>query len=210
LPSSTPPKRSRLAPEQRRAQILDAARVIFAEQPYGDVSLSDIAREAGVSRSLLNHYFAGKVELLVELMQEYATHGPEALRSDLSVPVEEMVQANAHSWLDFVEDNRAAAMAMLGQGPFAQPDRVQEISEQLREGMVDRIIANHFDGDGEPPESVRLALRAYTGLFAVACHDWLVTGRLTRAQVEALTVTALLATLRDVVPAIETADDRRP
>ena len=37
--------------------------------------------------------------------------------------------------------------------------------------MVDRIAVNHF-GTADVPDTVRLALRAYTGLFAVACHDW--------------------------------------
>ena len=202
MPDSTTPKRSRLSPEARRAQILDAARVVFAQQPYSSVSLSDIAREAGVSRSLLNHYFEGKIELLVELMREYAEHGPEVVQTGLDLPMEEMVTSNASSFLDFVEHNRAAAMALLGQGPFAQPAPLQEILEQLREGMVDRIAFNHF-GTADVPEPVRLALRAYTGLFAVACHDWLVTERLDRAQVQALAVTGLQMALRDIVPALE-------
>lgn len=202
---TTKPKRSRLQPEARRAQILEAARDVFAEQPYSEVSLSDIAREAGVSRSLLNHYFAGKVELLVELAREYAAEGPAMLRADTSLPPAEMVARNADSWLDYVEGNRAASMALLGEGPFSQPHALQELTDQLRDGMVDRIATNHF-GTADVPDGTRMALRAYTGLFAVACHDWLVGGRMTRAQVHTLLVTALGAILRDVAPALDDVD----
>jgi AcrR family transcriptional regulator len=197
-------KRSRLTPEARRRQILDAARVAFAEQPYSEVSLSDVAREAGVSRSLLNHYFEGKIELLVELARDYAVEAPATLRTDLGLPVDEMVEANAWAWLDYVERNRAAAMALLGEGPFAQPDALQDLTEEMREGLVDRIALNHF-GTSDVPETTRLALRAFTGLFAVACRDWLIEGRMSREQAHTLLVTALRATVRELAPALAAA-----
>lgn len=206
MPSSASPKpkRLRLQPEERREQILDAARIAFSEQPYADVSLSDIARRAGVSRSLLNHYFDGKLELLIELMRQYAHEGPEVLRTDLGLPPDEMVVANSDAWLDFVEHNRTAALAYVGDGPMGQPRELRALNEQLREAMVDRIATNHFGGP-DVPHTTRLALRAYTGLFAVACHDWLVTGEMTREQVSALLSSALLAIVRDVIPALEGA-----
>lgn len=195
------PKRSRLQPEERREQILEAARGVFSEQPYSEVSLSDIARVAGVSRSLLNHYFDGKLELLLELMRQYAEEGPAALRTDLDLPVEDMVTANLDSWLDFVEHNRQASLAYVGDGPLGQPPELRALTEELREGMVDRIASNHFEG--EISVAARLALRAFTGLFGVVCYDWLVAGLLNREQVQALLSSALLAIVRDVVPALE-------
>ena len=53
---------------------------------------------------------------------------------------------------------------------------------------------------------MRLALRAYTGLFEVAARDWLVTGRATRAQVKVLLVECLLAIVREAVPRLAAAD----
>jgi len=201
-----PSPRKRLAPQERREQILQAARETFARRPYAEVSMTDIARDAGVSRSLLNHYFDGKLELLVELMRRYAQDGPEAVRTDLDLPVPEMVATNVDSWLTFVEENRPASLAYLGDGPLAQPPQLRALTEELRDGMVRRIATNHFGGPDVSP-SVRLALRAYTGMFEVVCYDWLIAGDMTRAQVRALLSTALLAIVREVVPAIEQPPD---
>jgi Bacterial regulatory proteins, tetR family len=54
---STTQKFSRLAPEQRREQILDAANALYAERAYDEVSIEDISSAAGVTRGLVHHYF---------------------------------------------------------------------------------------------------------------------------------------------------------
>ena len=56
-------KFSRLDPAQRREQILDAANALFAERPYDEVSIADIANAAGVARGLVHHYFRGRREV---------------------------------------------------------------------------------------------------------------------------------------------------
>ncbi|WP_201377504.1 TetR family transcriptional regulator, partial [Mycobacterium intracellulare] len=45
-------KQRRLEPQQRREQLLDTAAAMFAELPYEDVFVEDIAARAGVSRAL--------------------------------------------------------------------------------------------------------------------------------------------------------------
>jgi AcrR family transcriptional regulator len=56
-------ERSRLEPQQRREQLLDAGAALFAEKPYEDVFMDDIAARAGVSRASLYHYFPSKRDL---------------------------------------------------------------------------------------------------------------------------------------------------
>jgi AcrR family transcriptional regulator len=43
-------KPSKLAAKDRKAQILAAARSLFAKEGYAEVTLDDIARKVGVSR----------------------------------------------------------------------------------------------------------------------------------------------------------------
>ena len=62
--------RQRLAPAQRRQQIIDAARVLYSDRPYDDVSTSELAEAAGVARGLINHYFGDKRELFLAVMRE--------------------------------------------------------------------------------------------------------------------------------------------
>ena len=57
---NTPQTYSRLDPEQRREQMLDAANALFAERGYDEVSVEDIASSAGVTRGVVHHYFGGR------------------------------------------------------------------------------------------------------------------------------------------------------
>ncbi|WP_447949580.1 TetR/AcrR family transcriptional regulator [Microbacterium aurum] len=58
----------RLSPTARRAQILDIATAHFAREGVTGASMSAIAREAGVTRALVYHYFSGKNELLAGVL----------------------------------------------------------------------------------------------------------------------------------------------
>ena len=55
--------RRRLEPQHRREQLLDTAAAMFAEKPYEDVYVEDIAARADVSRATLYHHFPSKRDL---------------------------------------------------------------------------------------------------------------------------------------------------
>lgn len=193
--------RTRLNPDLRQEAILEAAGQVFASRPYADVSLADVAREAGVSRSLVSHYFANKRGLFVEVMRRFAAAAPEAVRTDRSLPVDEMVAANVDEWLDFAEGHPQTAIAMAGIGSVGRDPELQALVEEIREQVVDRMLLNHF-GSTDVPRELRIALRAYTGLYEVAVSEWLHAGRMTREEVRILITRSLFAILDDVVPAL--------
>src|SRR3954470_5802861 len=59
----------RLAPDQRRDQLLDIGAHEFASRAYEDVHMADIAERAGISRGLVYRYFATKRELFAAVYQ---------------------------------------------------------------------------------------------------------------------------------------------
>ena len=58
----------RMDPERRREQLLDVAAEYIGQHGV-DVSLDDIAREAGISPPLMRHYFKNRDGLLVALFE---------------------------------------------------------------------------------------------------------------------------------------------
>jgi AcrR family transcriptional regulator len=56
--------------ESKRRQILDAAVECFATTGYHAVSISDLAKHAGMSKGLMYNYFASKEELLKAIFAE--------------------------------------------------------------------------------------------------------------------------------------------
>lgn len=66
--------------QERRAQILDAARQVFAEQGFHAAKMSDIAQAIGVSQGTLYHYFRSKDDLFMALLLPWAERLAEAVR----------------------------------------------------------------------------------------------------------------------------------
>jgi AcrR family transcriptional regulator len=59
-PGTTP--RTRLGPDERRRQLLGIGLRMLVDKPIQDLSLDAVAQEAGISRSLLFHYFPTKTD----------------------------------------------------------------------------------------------------------------------------------------------------
>ncbi|MET0840026.1 MAG: helix-turn-helix domain-containing protein, partial [Marmoricola sp.] len=76
---SAPRRYQRLDPATRREQILDAANELFAERGYDDVTIDDIAKGAGVARGLVHHYFGGRKDVYVALLERLGGVREEAL-----------------------------------------------------------------------------------------------------------------------------------
>ncbi len=58
------------ASAERRDRIVDAATRLFAERPYGQVHMSDVAHAAGVAKPTLYRYFATKEGLFLEVLED--------------------------------------------------------------------------------------------------------------------------------------------
>jgi AcrR family transcriptional regulator len=54
---------------ERRAQLLDAALALFAEQGFERATIKDLSEAAGVAQGLVYHYFASKDELLFAVIE---------------------------------------------------------------------------------------------------------------------------------------------
>jgi AcrR family transcriptional regulator len=77
----------RLAPERRRALLIGAAEETFASRGYTQAGLAEVAALAGVSKTLLYHYFPdGRPELYREVMERLVGQVLEAVRSAVRTP----------------------------------------------------------------------------------------------------------------------------
>lgn len=200
---SVQPRWSRLDPDARRRQILTGARRLFTTRPYAEVSVTEVAREAGVSRALVTHYFGGKRDLFVAVLRDLLRLAATVPRSEPGLPIDETVRRNVHAWLDFMEGNQELLFALAAGSALMRDPDVARLVDEMRDGIVERMLRNHF-GDAEPPPAARVVLRAGTGLTQVAVADWLWARRSTREQAETLIAESLLALVREVLPAVAT------
>ncbi|MEL7538808.1 MAG: TetR/AcrR family transcriptional regulator [Pseudomonadota bacterium] len=97
----------------RRDAILDAARTLFAELEYDEISLNAIAREAGISKPNVYRYFSTREEIYLAIFEEerdrFAEDFAQRLkRSRIKDPIERVsrvwVAASlaSRTWMDLV------------------------------------------------------------------------------------------------------------
>lgn len=68
VPGSAPERARPLARGSRRAQILDAAAILFARHGFHGVSMDDIGTAVGISGPGLYRHFTGKTAVLTEML----------------------------------------------------------------------------------------------------------------------------------------------
>jgi AcrR family transcriptional regulator len=203
--TTSTPRFSRLQADKRRGQILATAREAFMASGLAGVSMAQIADAAGVTRGLLNHYFGTKRELYLAVVADLAAELPAVVRTDLGdLPLDQIVDANARSWLDAVERNRELWIALMGVEAVGHDPEVEAIMAAARDAAVDRMASNQAGG-GPPSEELRLVLRIYLGAAEAGAREWALRGVASREQVHAILVGTLLAMVTTVLPAVPAA-----
>lgn len=74
-----------LLDEKRQEQILNAGYKGFAQNTYGKTSMSMVAEEAGISKSLLFHYFTNKKEFYLHLYEKALMQVEKTLQDEAKV-----------------------------------------------------------------------------------------------------------------------------
>jgi len=183
--------RTRLAPDTRRAEILEAARAAFAGSDYADVSMAAIAREAGVTPGLVNHYLGPKRDLYLTVLREVAERLEQTVRTDVGdLSDAERIELNTRQFLDSVERDREDYALLFGAQSPHDPD-VARILASVRRATVERMAFN-LTGDPVPSDDLRLALRMLLGAAEAGAVEW-ARGDATREQLHRILAAAMTA-----------------
>lgn len=191
---------ARLEPDERRRQILGAARRLFNQRDYSSVSADEIAAEAGVARGLINHYFGTKRELYVEVVREMVRVPPPVPDYVQGTTPEERIARSIDDWLEMVWRNRETWLASIRGAGLGSGEAIGAIFEEAREEAAARMVAVLGLGPVADAEPELIALmRAYGGMAEAATVQWLVHERLDREQVRVLLIETATRLSRDLL-----------
>ena len=129
-------------PEEKRTRFLDAAWEEFGRVKFGDVSINQIIRRAGIPRGSFYQYFAGKEELFDYLVLDVQARFVETFRTLLEQKGGDLFQLPT-AIFDLIVDQVGKPIPIL--------DRCLRLF-QVNPGIdLRRIIAGRLDQD-PPPE----------------------------------------------------------
>jgi AcrR family transcriptional regulator len=188
-----PLERRRLGVDARRGQLVSIGVELFSHAPYDDVWVEDVAARAGVSRSLLYHYFPTKRDFYVEVVRAAAGQVGELTEPDAALPPLERLRASMSAYLEYVEENSTAYRTVHGAGIGSDPE-VRAIVEESHARHVDRLLSELVHGR-RPPELLRLAVRGWLGFVVTTTLQWLDRRRPRREALRDLFVDVFLATV---------------
>jgi len=180
------PSFTRLDVEKRRRLLLAEARALFTSHAYDEVSMAAIAKQAGISKALLYHYFPSKQAFFVATLQEAAQELAERVRPDPAAPPRAQLESALGAWLEWVDANRESyGRLMRAAGAVAE---VRELIDTVREATAALILARLGP---DPAAELRAAVCGWLWFMDGVCLDWVGHGDLERDQIQALLADAL-------------------
>ena len=133
------PVRRRLSADDRRRQLVGIGLSRIIDTPIQDLSLDQVAAEAGISRGLLFHYFPTKTDFYLACI---AAAGRRILRNttpDEGLSGDDQVEATTRLMIEQIERRRDFYLALVHGHGVADP-RVSEVMESVRDGSTDRVV----------------------------------------------------------------------
>ena len=169
---------SRLPREQRRAQVLDAARAVFVESGYYAAGMDDIAERAGVSKPVLYQHFPSKLDLYLALLDA----GLASLLAATDIAVRETadnkqrVQQTMRAYFAFVDDPDSAYRLVFESDLLNEPAVRQRVDAANQE-IATRIALVIAADTGLQPDEAMLLGSGMQGMAQNAARRWLSLGR---------------------------------
>lgn len=178
---------------------------MLGERSIDDISVGEIAEQAGISRGLLFHYFPSKQDFQLEVARHANTDLLERVTPDPELGLPGMLRDSISRYVDYISENRASYYALL-RSPTGLSPELAALVDASRSSIV-RII---LDAAPLPPEErdhprLLLLVRGWIAFTEETALSWLRTEMISRAELVDLLVESLLALAMTTNPALAAA-----
>src|SRR5687767_15589396 len=114
------PVRARMTAAQRREQLIDIARGLFAERGFDGTSIEEIAARAEVSKPVVYEHFGGKEGLYAIVVDRELQLVLDRFTSALSASghPRQLLERAALALLDYIEDHTAGFRVLTRAAPI--------------------------------------------------------------------------------------------
>ncbi len=129
----------KLSAEERRQQIIENARKVFAQRGYFSARTRDIAESCGINEAMLYKHFVSKEEMFHEVMEQIHEEAQRIVGSHFNSDLNGMENIRAivkGMWRDFASDPNMVANLVHSMGLSMESKKHSEMLEK-------RLSAHH-------------------------------------------------------------------
>lgn len=168
----------RLKPQQRREQLLDTAAAMFAEKPYEEVWVEDIATRAGVTRATMYHYFPRKRDLYVAILKRASGRFSARIHPDSQLPLAQQLAAGLQAHIQSLVDHPFEAVA-INRGALSDDPEIQSIiADEL--SVAGRLLTDRLVAQGYLRDATEIAVEGWLAFVRAACVKWIQSQSISR------------------------------
>jgi len=172
--------------KERREQLLDIGRTLFANKGFDGTSVEEIAEKAGVSKPVVYEHFGGKEGLYAVVVDREVRRLLDRITASLDGDHPRvLLEQAAGALLAYVEKETDGFRILVRDSPVASSagtfaSMISDIATQ-----VEHVLAGEFKSRGYDPKYAALYSQALVGMVALTGQWWLDARKPKRDEVAA-------------------------
>jgi AcrR family transcriptional regulator len=179
--------RSRMTGKQRREQLIEVGRKLFADKGFEGTTVEEIAAKAGVSKPVVYEHFGGKEGLYAVVVDREIAALLGGITGALSADLgsRETLERAAGALLDYIESSTDGFRILVRDSPPGQStgsfaSLISDVASQ-----VEHILAAEFKRRRLDPKTAPLYAQMLVGMVALTGQWWLDSRKMKKADVAA-------------------------
>ncbi|WP_051461446.1 TetR/AcrR family transcriptional regulator [Tomitella biformata] len=173
-------RRVRMTGTQRREQLIQISRALFAERGYEATSIEEIAQRAQVSKPVVYEHFGGKEGLYAVVVDREMAKLNKAITSSLST--NRALARNSSrlrlervtlALLTYVEESTDGFRILVRDSPVAAAEGTYSSLLNEAIGQVEYLLGHDFERRGFDPALAALYAQALVGVVSTSATWWL-------------------------------------
>jgi AcrR family transcriptional regulator len=178
--------RVRMTGKERREQLLDIGRHLFAERGFEGTSVEEIAAKAGVSKPVVYEHFGGKEGLYAVVVDRETRKLLDSFTGALNGGHPRvLLEQAAFALLDYIEESTDGFRILVRDSPVAQStgtfaSLISDVASQVEHLLVDQFKERGFNTRHAPMYAQMLV-----GMVALTGQWWLDVRKPRKSEVAA-------------------------
>jgi AcrR family transcriptional regulator len=187
--------------QERREQLLDVGRTVFAERGFEGASIEEIAQRAGITKPVIYEHFGGKEGLYAVVVDREVQRLLSRFEGELNQDSPRAkLEAAANTFLTYIEEEQDGFRILVRDSPVAS--KTGSLASVIGDiaSQVEYVFTEEFKSRGFDPKLAPLYSQALVGMVALVGQWWLDTGKPSRKIVTAHLVNLAWNGLKDLEP----------